>query len=75
MLFLPINLFDGILFQLMVFILDFGTGVSCCGNLPRSTISGVLGRWVSVASAEKEYPKVIDESDKYEENKLFRRTW
>lgn len=46
---LPINLFDGILFQLMVFILVFGTGVSCCGNnLPRSTISGVFGRCVSV---------------------------
>lgn len=48
-LFFPINLFDGILFQLMVFIFVFGTGVSCCGNnLPRSTVSGVFGRWVSV---------------------------
>lgn len=56
MLFLPISLFDGILFQLMVFILVFGTGVSCCGNnLPRSTISGVFGRWVSVRSVKWSY--------------------
>lgn len=50
MLCFPINLFGGILFQLMVFILAFGNGVSCCGNnLAGSTISGVFGREALVA--------------------------
>lgn len=42
---LPINLFGGILFQLIVFIFVLGTGVSCCGNnFAGSRISGDLGR-------------------------------
>lgn len=45
-LFLPMTLFDGILFQLMVFILLFGIGVSCCDKSSVHSIalgSGVFG--------------------------------
>lgn len=44
MLVVPITLFIGILFQLIVFIFVFGNGVSCCGNNFAGSKSGVFGR-------------------------------
>lgn len=49
MLCLPTTLFGGILFQLIVFILAFGNGVSCCGSSFAGSIvgSGVFGRFIA----------------------------
>lgn len=44
MLVVPITLFIGILFQLIVFIFVFGNGVSCCGINFAGSKSGVFGR-------------------------------
>jgi hypothetical protein len=45
MLFLPTTLLGGILFQLIVFILARGVGISCCGNVfnDSAEMSGVFG--------------------------------